>query len=287
MSLWFFSDIMLGPAMALLWRTRRYLADAGAVQLTRSPDGLASALQALNADDTSIPGGGWGAHLFLMNPGHDRSLASARPSPAQLQRTIELWRQTGGEAQPEAIPASASAAASADDTAQLQAEIKQTARAAMGGDAQAMARMAAFGAAMSARGDMPAGMVNPVDFIAARQGDQAARRRIEMSNQHMSRAREEKAGLQGQSMLSFHPPLKRRLKRLARMGAHVEFGTAPRKPLWATVLMALLWLILAPLMALAFAAVLAAIVMMIGLNLLFLALWLTVIHFIFTLIGHR
>jgi Zn-dependent protease with chaperone function len=171
MSLWFFSYIMLGPAMALLWRTRRYLADAGAVQLTRSADGLASALQALNADDTSIPGGGWAAHLFLMNPGNGRSTA--------------------------------------------------------------------------------------------------------------------KAGLQGQSMLSFHPPLKRRLKRLQRMGAHVEFGTAPSKPLWVVVLTALLWLLLAPLMALAFAAVLAGIVMMIGLNLLFLALWLTVIHFIFTLIGHR
>jgi hypothetical protein len=88
-------------------------------------------------------------------------------------------------------------------------------------------------------------------------------------------------------MLSFHPPLNRRLKRLQRMGAHVELGTAPRKPLWVAVLTALLWLLLAPLMVLAFAAVLAGIVMMIGLNLLFLALWLAVIHFIFTLIGHR
>ncbi|MBZ5521286.1 MAG: M48 family metalloprotease [Acidobacteriia bacterium] len=287
MSLWFFSYVLLGPCMALLWRTRRYLADASAVQLTRSPDGLASALQALNADDTSIPGGGWGAHLFLMNPGHDRSMAAARPSPEQMQRAVQAWRESGGESQPPAAQASVAAAGNAADFAGMRTEIAQNARAAMSGDPQAVARMTAFASAMSAHGDLPAGMPNLEDLMAARQGDQAARRRIEMSNQQRSRTGTEKAGLQGQSMLSFHPPLKRRLKRLQRMGAHVEFGTAPKRPLWATALMAVLWLILAPLMIAAGAAVLAAITVMIGLNLLFLALWLAVIHFIFGLIGHR
>ena len=39
LSLWFFSLAVLGPSVALLWRTRQYLADASAVQLTRNPDG--------------------------------------------------------------------------------------------------------------------------------------------------------------------------------------------------------------------------------------------------------
>lgn len=250
MSLWFFSYALLGPCMALLWRTRRYLADASAVQLTRSPDGLASALQALSADDTGIPGGGWAGHLFLMNPGNDRSMGFNDPSQAQMQQAVRVWRESGGEAQ-------AATEISVADFAAMRKEMVQAQMAAMQGDAQAITRLKAFGQAMSGEGGPRAG------------------------------AREAKAGLQGQSMVSFHPPLKRRLKRLARMGAHVEFGVAPRKPLWLMAVTALLWLIVGPTMALAGAATLAAIAVMIGLNLMFLALWLAVIHWIFVLIGHR
>src|SRR5215207_292137 len=42
--------------LALMWRARRYLADATAVQLTRYPDGLARALQRLGDKGTTIPG---------------------------------------------------------------------------------------------------------------------------------------------------------------------------------------------------------------------------------------
>jgi Zn-dependent protease with chaperone function len=256
MTLWFFSYVLLGPCMALLWRTRRYLADAGAVQLTRSPDGLASALQALNADDTSIPGGGWGAHLFLINPGHDRSMASARPSPAEVQQAIRAWRESLGESQTAAQPGATAESGPADFAAMMM-EIRQVQRAAMGGDAQAIARMKAFGTVITTLGGPAAG------------------------------ARSDSSELPGQSMVSFHPPLKRRLTKLKRMGAHVEFGAPRKKPLWASVFVTILYLILAPLMLVAGAAMLAGIVIMIGLNLLFLALWMAVIHFIFTLIGHR
>src|SRR5690348_4049136 len=56
LTLWCFLNVLLGPCMALLWRTRRYLADAGAVEFTRNPDALARALQRLSADRTTIDG---------------------------------------------------------------------------------------------------------------------------------------------------------------------------------------------------------------------------------------
>src|SRR5438309_2891667 len=69
LTLWFFLNLLLGPCMALLWRTRRYLADASAVELTRNPDALASALQRLSQDTTTaLDGGEWATHLFIVNP---------------------------------------------------------------------------------------------------------------------------------------------------------------------------------------------------------------------------
>src|SRR5215467_9092560 len=67
-TLWFFLNILLGPCMALLWRTRRYLADASSVELTRNPDALAGALQRLSADNTALAGGEWATHIFIDNP---------------------------------------------------------------------------------------------------------------------------------------------------------------------------------------------------------------------------
>ena len=63
-TLWFFLNLLLGPCMALLWRTRRYLADASAVELTRNPDALARALQCLSEDQTSLDGGEWATHFL-------------------------------------------------------------------------------------------------------------------------------------------------------------------------------------------------------------------------------
>ena len=57
------SSNLLAPLVALTWRTRRSLADATAVQLTRNPDGLARALPAVGG---SIPGAEWAAHLFVV-----------------------------------------------------------------------------------------------------------------------------------------------------------------------------------------------------------------------------
>ena len=63
-----FVSFIVAPLLALVWRSRRYLADATAVQLTRNPDGLARALASLSAKGGVIPGAGWAAPLFIIGP---------------------------------------------------------------------------------------------------------------------------------------------------------------------------------------------------------------------------
>jgi Zn-dependent protease with chaperone function len=54
--------------VALLWRSRRYLADATAVQLTRNPTALHRALTHLAECGAVIPGGEGVSHLFVIGP---------------------------------------------------------------------------------------------------------------------------------------------------------------------------------------------------------------------------
>ena len=54
--------------VALLWRTRRYLADATAVMLTRNPTSLYRALSHLGKSGAMIPGGEAVSHLFVIAP---------------------------------------------------------------------------------------------------------------------------------------------------------------------------------------------------------------------------
>ena len=50
-------------------RQREYLADAGAVELTRLPDGLASALEKIQADGEPLEAANRAtAHLYIVNP---------------------------------------------------------------------------------------------------------------------------------------------------------------------------------------------------------------------------
>jgi Zn-dependent protease with chaperone function len=63
--LFLFTLLVLGPTIWTTLRARRYLADATAVQLTRSPDGLASALIALEESRGVIRGAEWASHLFV------------------------------------------------------------------------------------------------------------------------------------------------------------------------------------------------------------------------------
>jgi Zn-dependent protease with chaperone function len=59
--------LFLGPPLALLWSNRRFSADAGAVQLTRDPDGLALALRQIAG--SGVPDGGEGReYVFVHAP---------------------------------------------------------------------------------------------------------------------------------------------------------------------------------------------------------------------------
>jgi Zn-dependent protease with chaperone function len=54
--IWLFTTLVAGPWVAFLWRARRRLADATAVELTRHPESLAAALRALSGGDVVVPG---------------------------------------------------------------------------------------------------------------------------------------------------------------------------------------------------------------------------------------
>jgi hypothetical protein len=83
-----FVSAVLGPVLALTWRTRRYLADASAVRLTRNPDGVLSGLLRLARQGGMVPGAQWAAHLFVVGPE-----AAVGQSEARLQRDMATVRQ--------------------------------------------------------------------------------------------------------------------------------------------------------------------------------------------------
>ena len=140
LSLQFFSVFVLGPSVAMLWRRRKYLADACAVQLTRNPDGLARALKKLDDDGGAIPGSSWASHLFLVNPGHS---APEALSPRQKAILAQAW---AASAQP--MPPAGKQASPID----LNRILKETGamyRSAFAGDAQAMTRVHELSQAIS------------------------------------------------------------------------------------------------------------------------------------------
>lgn len=59
--------LLISPVMALAWRRRRLLSDATAVELTRDPDALITALEHLQAHGASVAAGPW-SHLFVVGP---------------------------------------------------------------------------------------------------------------------------------------------------------------------------------------------------------------------------
>jgi Zn-dependent protease with chaperone function len=294
-TLWFFLNLLLGPAMALLWRTRRYLADAGSVELTRNPDALASALQRLSTDTTALAGGEWATHLFVVNPQGDGTLRASQPTPDQIRKAVEAWQATAhleapGASFPAISPAAATSAGVTATSAMpagyavLRKEIMATALGAMRGDQRALARMQAMAAAMGEKSDFDLhAMPDPADIMAARRGDRAALARLaqlRQAHEPQKRSTGGQSGFKLQSALSFHPPLKRRARRLQRMGAHLA-EPEKRWGVGVTIFATLLYTLIVPLLVAAGLMMLVAIAMMITLNLMVLGLWLTVIHWVF------
>lgn len=68
---------LITPALSALWRRRRLLADATAVELTRHPDALVAAFEHLERRAAAAPPGPW-AHLFLVGPEVRAGLARRR-----------------------------------------------------------------------------------------------------------------------------------------------------------------------------------------------------------------
>jgi Zn-dependent protease with chaperone function len=287
LTLWFFLNVMLGPCMALLWRTRRYLADAGAVEFTRNPDALAGALQRLSEDNTAIEGGEWASHLFVVNPKGDTSLRGIAPSDQQMRKAFEAWRtteNTGAAMAPaEATPAPAQPAPG--EYQQVRKQIMATAMAAATGNPRAVARMQAFAQVMNVDPSLSLdGMPGLDDILLAQRGDRDAMARIRLLRQARQQggraARQGQTGLESKNFLSFHPPLNKRAKRLQRMGSHLDASTRRYGPVMM-IFSAVLWLIIGPLLVVAGALMLMVIAMMIGFSVVLLTLWLTVIHWAF------
>lgn len=61
------TTVVVGPLLALLWRARRYLADATAVQLTRNPEALWQGVMHLARGDGAIPAGAAISYLFIVD----------------------------------------------------------------------------------------------------------------------------------------------------------------------------------------------------------------------------
>ena len=94
-AVFFSSFAVIGPIVSFMWRTRRHLADAMAVQLTRNPDSLARALRHLATETTVVPKGDEMSLLFVVWPATVASkhavvgqFARMHPKPHQRQRRL-------------------------------------------------------------------------------------------------------------------------------------------------------------------------------------------------------
>ena len=74
------STLLFGPAFAALWRARRRLADATAVQLTRNPESLASALERMQMSPVDVGGAEGISLLFAMWKGGAAERGRQRPT---------------------------------------------------------------------------------------------------------------------------------------------------------------------------------------------------------------
>jgi hypothetical protein len=234
-----------------------------------------------------------------VNPKGDSGLRGQQPSQQQMAKAIQAWASTAHvmSAQEAAnlydVPVSAPGAAviaaggAANDWPSVRQEIITTVKAAAMGDQRAAARLQAIAGMMGER--LPVGLgelPNFADIQAASHGDKAAIERLKQAQQGRRPVQPKRSQSSMQSFASFHPPLVKRAKRLQKMGSHM---IAPvRAGGWVlTVFMTLLYAIIVPLLTVAGGAVLMVIGILIGMNLMLLGVWLTVIHWFFVWLNGR
>lgn len=96
LALYVLLPLLIGPLIALVWRARRYLADATAVQLTRDPNGVARALVELSEKGGVPPGGRWVEHLFVVGTEVAKTRAERSRTQAQLRAITQWARERAG-----------------------------------------------------------------------------------------------------------------------------------------------------------------------------------------------
>ena len=87
---------VLSPLVAFAWRQRKYMADASAVKLTREPNGLASVLGLLTAENNTLLVSPWASHFCLVQPSNlNPSLFSLFPP---LEKRLQALVLLGADA---------------------------------------------------------------------------------------------------------------------------------------------------------------------------------------------
>jgi Zn-dependent protease with chaperone function len=84
------ASMVFGPFLAALWRARRYLADATAVQLTRNPSALANALLELSRGSDQLKAPPSASLLFVLWQGSEKLVAVGSFHPGVGKRIRRL-----------------------------------------------------------------------------------------------------------------------------------------------------------------------------------------------------
>jgi Zn-dependent protease with chaperone function len=91
--------LLAGPMVMWVWRSRRHLADAAAVQLTRNPDALARALERLSIESDLLSKARWAEPLFVVGASRgewSRELGGVVGSHPPLAKRLQRLAAMGG-----------------------------------------------------------------------------------------------------------------------------------------------------------------------------------------------
>lgn len=221
---------MLEPVIALLWRRRRYLSDASAVQFTRNPDGIAGGLVGLVTRGGVIPGGHWASPMFVVGPEAAHAKELVRYQERQRQELEELRKVHNPQGS-------------------------------VIGDLRVLATQA----------------TGPSSGIIQQGPGEAA---MQAASGFSGLEEDSFSGSSG-SLVSFHPPLNRRLAKLRRMGstvADVDLYGKGRKPMLSSATGVTLSILVVPMVLLVIVLLLVALALLLALSLAFCGLLMMMVY---------